>query len=195
MTTFIDGDNSEELQERDNYRKRHDQKNKNNQSSSLTKQNQDASLTEGHLDTKFDNTHSEAEEEDSSAFLVSHQFSGPIPPPDILRSYEDAIPGSGDRLILMAEKEQHHRHTMQTRLVDAKLDNTKRFYNEKKTGQFCGLTIGLVCIISGSFLALNDKQLAGSVIGTSGIGGIVSVFVIGREKQRKDDNQAKLPPE
>ena len=95
----------------------------------------------------------------------------------------------------MAEKEQNHRHTMQTKLVDAKLDHTKRFYNERRTGQLCGLTIGLVGIISGSIIAFNGKQLAGSFIGTAGIGGIVSVFVIGRGKPKQDNTRAKLPPE
>lgn len=44
---------------------------------------------------------------------VAHEvaeFSGPLPPPSYLREYETTIPGAGDRIISMAEREQQHRH-------------------------------------------------------------------------------------
>lgn len=34
------------------------------------------------------------------------QFSGPIPPPGAMRGYEDVLPGSADRILSMAEREQ-----------------------------------------------------------------------------------------
>ena len=38
------------------------------------------------------------------------EFSGPIPPPQVLKQYEEIIPGAGERILAMAEKEQDHRH-------------------------------------------------------------------------------------
>ncbi len=34
------------------------------------------------------------------------RFSGPIPPPNMMRDYEDVLPGSADRILTMAEREQ-----------------------------------------------------------------------------------------
>ena len=34
--------------------------------------------------------------------------SGPIPPPGMLRGYEDVLPGSADRILSMAEREQKY---------------------------------------------------------------------------------------
>jgi len=36
-------------------------------------------------------------------------FSGPLPHPEILRSYNDVIPGSGERIMKVFEKQQEHR--------------------------------------------------------------------------------------
>ena len=185
MTRFSEEDDSKKSQNDKNLE----------EDNSLTRQKQDSlEAGEESLNAKYSD-YDEAEENDSSAFFVSsrRQFIGPVPPPEILKSYEENIPGSAERLIRMAEKEQDHRHEMQKKLVDGQLNNTKRFYDERKRGQIFGLTIGLIGIISGSILAFNDKQIAGSFIGTAGIGGIVSVFVIGRGKSKDENNQTRLP--
>ncbi len=38
--------------------------------------------------------------------LVSEQFHGPIPPPQILAGYEQLLSGSADRILCMAEQEK-----------------------------------------------------------------------------------------
>ena len=43
------------------------------------------------------------------------QFSGPIPPPSIMRGYEDVLPGSADRILTMAEFGQRHRASYENR--------------------------------------------------------------------------------
>lgn len=41
-------------------------------------------------------------------------FQGPMPPPTMLRGYEEITPGAADRIIAMAEREQAHRHVWET---------------------------------------------------------------------------------
>lgn len=36
-------------------------------------------------------------------------FSGPLPPPTMYGEYERTLPGSAERILVMAEKEQDHR--------------------------------------------------------------------------------------
>ena len=36
-------------------------------------------------------------------------FSGPLPPPELFKQYEEILPGSANRILKMAEKEQNIR--------------------------------------------------------------------------------------
>ncbi len=43
---------------------------------------------------------------------VVAEYQGPIPPPQMLARYEEIVPGAGERILAMAEKEQQNRHSM-----------------------------------------------------------------------------------
>jgi len=47
------------------------------------------------------------------------EHSGPLPHPEILSGYEKVLPGSADRILKMAEKQQDHRISNENKLVDA----------------------------------------------------------------------------
>ena len=47
----------------------------------------------------------------SKISIEAQQWSGPLPAPDHLQQYEIIVPGAGDRILSMAEKEQNHRHS------------------------------------------------------------------------------------
>lgn len=55
----------------------------------------------------------QASEAAISVAMVAERYSGPLPHPGHLRAYEDISPGSAQQIIVMARKEQQHRHTMQ----------------------------------------------------------------------------------
>ncbi len=51
----------------------------------------------------------------SSQTAVTHvEFSGPLPPPGMLEAYERVVPGSAERLLKMAEKEQSNVHRLRS---------------------------------------------------------------------------------
>ena len=51
-----------------------------------------------------------AKNRNSELLHLKEEYSGPIPHPNILKQFEEVIPGSADRILKMAEKEQEHRH-------------------------------------------------------------------------------------
>jgi uncharacterized membrane protein len=109
------------------------------------------------------------------AAAVEEQFSGPIPHPNILESYNRILPGAAERILSMAEEEQKHRQYLEK----TALQNDK---DEAKLGQICAFLIGVVAIVAGTYAAINGSATAGSVIGGGGVVGLVSVFILGRKK-------------
>lgn len=110
------------------------------------------------------------------ASLVT-QYSGPLPPPESLASYDEISPGFANRIIAMAESEMTHRHEIEKKALTGDIW-------EARIGQVFGLLIGISTIIAGAITAINGAQWAGGFIGTGGVIGLVSVFIYGRKKQQ-----------
>ena len=101
------------------------------------------------------------------------QFSGILPPADLLRQYDEIVPGSAQLIINGFQKQSEHRQAIEKRALEAQIADTRR-------GQIFGLVIGLAAIIGGSLTAILSSEWAGAFIGGGGVIGLVSVFVIGR---------------
>ncbi len=108
---------------------------------------------------------------------VQQLFSGPIPPPNVLENYERVLPGSADRIIKMAESEVRHRQEFEKINLTATI-------RETKIGQILGFLIGVTTIVAGTISAINGAEIAGTVIGSSGVAGLVSVFILGRKQSK-----------
>lgn len=121
------------------------------------------------------------------AIQKSSKFSGPIPSPEVLEGYKTVLPDAPERILAMAEREQSHRHKLEQQQVSAYTRDIKDDRYEGRLGQIFAVTIALTAIACGTYLAINDKQISGSIISASGIGGIVTVFVKGRSPTREKD--------
>ena len=119
----------------------------------------------------------------SSKTVVAASFSGPIPPPALLQQYDDVFPGAAERIVAMAEREAAHRHNLEERIVQAQINEGSKHFSEARCGQICALTITLASLGVGAYTALHGYELAGSVLGVGGIGGIVTTFLLGRKPQ------------
>lgn len=95
--------------------------------------------------------------------------------------------------MLMAEREQEHRHKMQEKLVDSQILDIRQERSERRLGQLFGLIIGVVAILAGAVTVILGESIAESVaggfLGSSGVAGIVSVFVFGRREQQNAQTQ------
>lgn len=68
------------------------------------------------------------------------EWSGPLPPPDVLERFDQVIPGGAARILQMAESEQSHRISFEQSALKAAIA-------DKKRGQFFGGTIGILAIL------------------------------------------------
>ena len=59
------------------------------------------------------------------AAVEAASFSGPLPPPSIYGEYERTLPGSAERILVMAEKEQNHRTEWEKTAFDTSAQEAK----------------------------------------------------------------------
>lgn len=122
-----------------------------------------------------------------TASVSQQSYSGPIPQPRTLDEYERTHQGLADRLALMAEKEQSHRH-------DLEKTSLKSEINKDKRGQNYALAT-FILIFSGSIgLIFLSHEIAGTVLGGATLTGLAYIFISGRkpsseEKTTKSANQ------
>ena len=123
--------------------------------------------------------------------LQRAEFSGILPPPELLNQYDQICPGLADRIMKIAEGAAAHCHSMDKATLEANIGFHKNQFMEARIGQFCALLIGITAILSGAYVSINGAQIAGGVIGGAGVIGLVSVFIYGR-KYKADVEEEKV---
>lgn len=111
--------------------------------------------------------------------MRSESFSGPLPHPEILKGYDNVLPGAAERVLKMAEKEQDHRFDCDNKLIGGQLAQSKR-------GQWMGFTIVLILIaVAIMFFVMGDIILAGTILSVT-IGSIATIFYLGKKPTRSE---------
>ncbi len=123
--------------------------------------------------------------------IVEQRFSGPLPHPNILASYEQICPGCADRIVKMAE-------TAQIRSEDRKDKLITYEYQDRKLGLILGFSAVVITLIAGVTAALiaaayNHTNLAFGFGGLSVLGLIAGVFVQGRKQNPPKPDNPKEP--
>ena len=114
-----------------------------------------------------------------SVELAQSSFSGPLPPPDLLRGYDLVVPGAAERILKMAEEQAKHRQNLE-RLVIA--GGSKR----ANMGLCLGFILSLIVLALSAGLIVNGYEIAGTVIGSIDLVSLATVFVVGRIDQRRE---------
>jgi len=109
------------------------------------------------------------------AQITAQHYSGPVPPPEILRGYDQVIPGAAERILEMAEADQRHTHEMEARAQ-------KRVFAERKRGQIFALVVSLGAFTAAAVMSYFGAEKAAMVLSGSTIVGLVSAFITGRRK-------------
>ena len=143
-------------------------------------QNQDSE----HL--QEDNPQSNLDDEERVE-LRAYGYSGPLPHPSLLAGYDQIIPSGAERIMIMAEKEQDHRHKRDTK-------GDKRTFILRTTGQYFALIISISIIWGAIWLGLEGHDwLAGTLVAIDLIA-LAALFILGKspivvEKKSEDDEE------
>lgn len=111
--------------------------------------------------------------------VAAQSFSGPLPPPEILREYEDIREGFADRIITMAEKQTEHR-------IDIESYTVRADARRANGGVAAGLFVFLAFVAGSVFLIDGGHSTEGLITGLVPTGGMVSTFVYGTISRRKE---------
>jgi len=129
------------------------------------------------------------------AQIAQQHISGPIPSPEVLRQYDALSPGMADRLVRIAEQEADHRRKMETEVIALQHSDQRAYRRSEFAGQIFGLSIGLAAIVGAVIMAVHGAQVAASFLGTGGVTGLVTAFILGRSfllKQKQQDFDQSL---
>lgn len=106
-------------------------------------------------------------------------FSGPIPPPELLKGYNEVVKDGAERIVIMAEKQSNHRMQLEDHAIKEEL-------KQSRLGQVFGFILGIVGLVLAAILAILDHEAIAGIFGTTTILGLVTVFVLGKKAQKKD---------
>lgn len=127
--------------------------------------------------------------------VIASEFSGPLPPPDVIRDYEGVMPGFADRIMALTERQAVHRQEMERIIISAES-------RDSLLGVLFAFILGAGSLLSGIIMVVTVPQsagaIAGSLLGASGIGAIVITFIKstrrnqekGEKGTREEENKA-----
>jgi uncharacterized membrane protein len=114
----------------------------------------------------------------ASSFRAA-SFSGPIPPPALLKQYDEISPGFADRILSQAESQSKHRQDLERHHLES---GTKA----ELRGQIMAFVLAAGTILGGMYLILQDKEVLGGAAIIAAIASLAGVFVYGKKQQREE---------
>ena len=105
-----------------------------------------------------------------TSIVEAASFSGPLPPPSMFREYDSILPGSAERILAMAEKEQDHRTTWENKALDT-------IARQGNIGQWFGLLIAILCIGGAIYLAVSGHRWVAIALAVATAVGLVGRFI------------------
>lgn len=139
----------------------------------------------------------------SDSVLMAQAYSGPLPVPQHFEQYEKILPGSADRILAMAEKEQQYRIDKGTRNSETENENIKNYnetqmlfikeeYSIKKFAikVSCFFIVPLFIIVGAVLAFFGHDVLAGIIVGTTLVS-IVGIIIIGKYNTSKNSSDTE----
>jgi len=121
----------------------------------------------------------------------TQHYEGPVPHPDMLRGFDELVPGTAQKLIELAISESGHRRDLETKAVDAniaaqrlQLDIASRqswiVFASDTIGQFMGFLMSAMCIGGAVWMGLHEHEAVALALAAVPTAAIVKAFFASR---------------
>lgn len=114
--------------------------------------------------------------------VLQATWTGPLPPPAILRGYAEIDPTFPDRMMRAWAKETAHRRKMENRQLDLASREIENEWDLRREGVRAGKWIGVLGLLVAFGLGVSGATVAAAIVGSVDLVGLVGVFVIGSRK-------------
>jgi uncharacterized membrane protein len=111
--------------------------------------------------------------------VAAAEFSGPLPPPNVLSEYERVKPGLSDIIVDQWQRETAHRHRTIDGLAETDREAMRTYYSLEKRGQWLGFA-AFTLIVALSLAALLLDRSVEAISGLA-IAGAYAVWALRRE--------------
>lgn len=101
------------------------------------------------------------------------EYSGPLPPPNLLAQYEEITPGLVDRIVTMTERQSEHRQRME--LAFFRGDQRRSW-----VGLFLGFLVALAGLAVTAYLGAEGNPWVAGIVGAIDLTSLVALFVYGQ---------------
>jgi len=113
-----------------------------------------------------------------AAFSAS-SFVGPLPPPEALAKYNEALPGAAERIVAMAERQSAHRQDIEKIVI---MSNA----HVQKVGPYLGFGVAMTAVVGGIYLMGHGHDGYGLAAVITALASLAGVFIYGKTKQKHD---------
>ncbi len=113
---------------------------------------------------------------------------GPLPAPEDLAHYEQICPGSAERIIAMAERNQIHRHELEA-------ESLKCEYRLQSRGQWLAISALAAMLLLIGFTFWLGQPIAGSILGGGVLVAIVGMFLTRGRSADEDQDRRRSGPD
>ncbi len=110
---------------------------------------------------------------------VTAAFSGPLPPPDILRQYDAVIPGAAERILKMAEEQDQHRRRLESAAIAAG-------HSDARLGLILGFIIVFGFIGVATYAISKGASLVGLSMVIADLAALLGAYVYGKRSIERD---------
>lgn len=125
----------------------------------------------------------------TTAQVKKHE--GPLPSPEALKQYEKIYPGFAERLLIMAEHEQAHRHNSDQSLIQNQHKQHKRDTDTFRMGQLCAIVAVTGVLLLCYYMVSKNFASAAASIGVAAIVGVIVAFH-SKKPLKSESNASKL---
>ena len=120
-------------------------------------------------------------------------FSGPIPPPALMREYAEFDPEFPRRFIEIFERQQAHDHEVEKAVLSNNKEIILGNQDLLRRGQLFGFVLALVGLIGGLIASFLGSPIAGSIIGAGGLALLAGVFVYSKKDPSSSQFLSPVP--
>ena len=124
---------------------------------------------------------------------LTHVHEGPIPAPEVMAGYERLLPGSADRILSMAERQEAHRQKLEQEAQDANVaaqqrqlaiaeGQQKAVFRSDVIGQVFGIITCTLCVIGSVYLAMNGHEKTAIALAALPTAAVIRSFFVDRAK-------------